>query len=1403
MPIDEINKRRLGNTTEETPYLYPSEDTLIDYSKYEDYLGKSTGLQVNQWNDERANRQSATEKTIRNFGQGLGTFGTALASTVTALGGVGVGAIGQGIDLATGKDNTDFMDTVLNNPVMKSIAGFDEYIKNDLIPVYYTKEQQESLFSAARTTDFFNGLGFLASNVIPMGFVTSRFGGLSKMARVAKADPVRFAKLIDKAVDAGELGLKESQILSGTAKYLDKVGSVMGSLVGRVGESAMEAYGAQESIKENLYAEREKAKYELENYGETDNPELANLSDADIEQRAKDNRDKVFGGNMLLTASDLLQGTRWLKGDNIYSRIAQQGGKNVVKAETKKELIGSFVKESLQEAGEEGFQFLLSKGAENSAKKGRGFLAGISEATGDLFTTVEGQSSMLLGALLGGGVGTGFKIKNAKDVQKQLESAATELNQVGAINDKYIETPDGQKILNPEFTKTATRFMMYEDMKQRAVEAGDQQAYDLAEKMQFAEIVAAKTRTGQYEDYIDELKELRNISPEEAAQMFGEPPIKNGKPLTPSEIINDKIVQAEKVKKLVEGIDSFPRLANISSNGKNVIINSLISQEALREQSFEVDRKIAEVQSRAVISPVENAELVGPELLPQDEEELKNLVAEKDALTSNFLEASKVFKELVSKPEELEQKLDKQKEKIVKQAIDERMMAALQLERNRLLAVKGEKVFTNPETNEEQVATDFDPNTGEVLDQDGNVISDEVIDIEEVNTPEEFQSDTESTIEEEFFDKKPSQLSTSGQIHELENGNKIVIEGENKIAEEFKKQTKVFNNPTTSNTVVDNANANPNVIQFKATFVELTPEEKRKANDRRRDRGLEEITDWESTDNRPIKLQLVVNGKVQSSVSNYFHNPDYYEQTAQYEQVEKEFAKQKNEAKTEQEKQKIEEARQLAHARNLKQQKDIRAQLVKQMEDNGGQVTVNTVSKSEGILNWNPKIEGARKQHNVLYSLKLKMDELLYGKQHDLWQVNQDNTKTRIKTKGITIITKATETENGVEVEYTDMLGNKNKTLMKYAPQIGEMFIDIVTPNGTVKQITPFTRNFLSNEQVGQLTELILHKLKGNLQVEVNGENLNIVGDSTNPGIVDSLIFVGFAPNSKDTQLAFTKDGKIVIGTSEPIALTAENEDDLRQTISGHIKGRKGRVQFKQKSIQLTKFGIPYQTEKGWKIDNAKPYTEYMFGGEQPMIGTALNPVNFVSTYFNFALNPDGTIQTDVKSDVSNQSSQVEADKTTIEAKKADIEKRRQEELKYPTEQLNHWIEQENYSGQENQIAIYKKQIADINKKYTLELKSLTDSNVYKKDEIQQNRQKEINDIFNKIGDGDEFRDKRKPLIDAINAKYDAELASLEQSKTETNSKIEEIEKQCEGSAGSGLTQNPTDLDVNELLGYF
>ena len=75
------------------------------------------------------------------------------------------------------------------------------------------------------------------------------------------------------------------------------------------------------------------------------------------------------------------------------------------------------MKESLQEAGEEGFQFLVQKGAERGAMKGTSFIGEALNAGGELFSTIEGQKSMLLGAVLGGAtVALGLP-----DVKKTIE----------------------------------------------------------------------------------------------------------------------------------------------------------------------------------------------------------------------------------------------------------------------------------------------------------------------------------------------------------------------------------------------------------------------------------------------------------------------------------------------------------------------------------------------------------------------------------------------------------------------------------------------------------------------------------------------------------------------------------------------------------------------------------------------------------------------------------------------------------------------------------------------------------------------------------------------------------------------------------------------------------------------
>jgi hypothetical protein len=95
--LDEINRRNLEEASapvksKKSEYLLPSEDILVDYSKYQPYLGESTSLNLEQWDDARAKAQSGSEKVFNSLGQMAGTFGTALASTVATLGGAAVGA---------------------------------------------------------------------------------------------------------------------------------------------------------------------------------------------------------------------------------------------------------------------------------------------------------------------------------------------------------------------------------------------------------------------------------------------------------------------------------------------------------------------------------------------------------------------------------------------------------------------------------------------------------------------------------------------------------------------------------------------------------------------------------------------------------------------------------------------------------------------------------------------------------------------------------------------------------------------------------------------------------------------------------------------------------------------------------------------------------------------------------------------------------------------------------------------------------------------------------------------------------------------------------------------------------------------------------------------------------------
>ena len=668
----------------------------VDLAKYENYLAPGESYikgeyDQQKWDDNRARNQSGTEKALNSIGQGVGTFGTALASGVGAL---VSGAAALGAEAITGGE-AEGMDIFINNPFMKGIDNFDKYLKEDLIPTYYTKEQQESLLSASTGTDLLNGLGFMASAFVPNAAIGKLFGNWAKMASVAKAG--KLPAVLAAAEEAGTLTNMERRLLSSFGTHLDKAGPIVGGVVGRIGESSMEAYQTYNQIKESLTAERDQAQQEIEMTGQATNPS-ALLSDEEIENRAKDGRNNVFGGNMALAVSDIAQYTRWFRGGGLGERLTKEGLKTVIKTKTKGEILGGLLKESAQEAGEEGFQFLLSKGAEKSAK-GKSFLEGIGEASGDLFTTVEGQKSMLLGAILGGGMSSIAEAKNSKKTKETLNAMAAELTSTGDASQRYITDPTtGKKIVNPELTKIATTFAFYEKQKDDALDQGDQDAYDIAEKMQFSHLVEAKMKAGQFDDFINELQDMGSTNPEEIKAMFGELPIKNGKEMSPSEVAFDKIQLAKRVKQMTEGLQNLPGMEKLGANGMDMTKHMLFTQESLRDQVKLKDEKIAEIQSRAVYNPfpVENAELFEQEdsLLPQDKQELQKTIIEKDIILGKYKEISDVFKEIVAKPEVAQKKADDAQEAAISNAVDT-LVTDLQKENDTLSEVAGQTVTIN------------------------------------------------------------------------------------------------------------------------------------------------------------------------------------------------------------------------------------------------------------------------------------------------------------------------------------------------------------------------------------------------------------------------------------------------------------------------------------------------------------------------------------------------------------------------------------------------------------------------------------------------------------------------------------------------------------------------------------
>lgn len=768
---------------------------LADYTDYMSPVEKYITGDVNfdQWGEDRARNQSGFGKFAKSFGQAGGTFLTTVASTAGVLAGLAYAPVNE----AMNEGDQDTMGDVFANPLVKAISDVDKYIKEDLMPVYYTKEQQNSIFSANTGTDLLNGLGFLASALVPNAMIGKVFGNLGKAVNAGKLG--KLTGMLDDAVANGVIKVDEAGKMAGLVNAINATGNVTGALVSRLGESAIEANDSYETIVGTLKNKRNEALQQVRDYGYADNPNDLNLTDEEIKKIATEQRNNVFGGNMLVTISDFYQAGRFFGRNPLSDKILKNGLIHEAAKKTLGQKVLGYTGEALQEAGEEGYQFLLQKGAEKSATGNISFFKGISESTGDLFTTVEGQKSMLLGALLGGGASAAFGAMNEKSQNETLNSLVNNLNSNVDPKDAYVINEQGKRVIRPEFASQVTNFLLYEKMKDAALARNDREAYDLLEKKQFAETVAAKHQAGKLEEYIDELEVLGRSTPEEIKKILGENPIdENGKPLSPHEIATTKIAEARKIAKMIDGVSQIKEFARLSPQAKNHIAAMLVEQDVIAESHKNIVSEKSKLVNAPIIPSKKKVKIAAPTNefglsdLEVEEDDYSNpienlrkkeLTTKQDLLEKRYQEINETLKEYSKTPEKAEVKVAKEeqdketaekqivkdnvdatnKAKSIKDKIDEAAKKnSLLAEEFKIVSSDGKNFFSSVDANGKPIIID-----GKGNDVTLNFHKTYGNDYKITNLDYEEEGDGESNEEPEIVErdwsfKKPSPFATAG-----------------------------------------------------------------------------------------------------------------------------------------------------------------------------------------------------------------------------------------------------------------------------------------------------------------------------------------------------------------------------------------------------------------------------------------------------------------------------------------------------------------------------------------------------------------------------------------------------------------------------------------------------------------
>jgi hypothetical protein len=452
------------------------------------------------------------------------------------------GTIGLGIGV-TNAIHTGEFSGLYDHDFGRALDHINEKL-SESAPIYYTQEQQDTIFNANFIPDkLFNGAGYMLG-AIGAGYAGGAvLGSLGKLALANKLTPATLAA--ENAASGIISAAKGTSLKNGMQELF------VATLAAH-GESSVEARGARKATLDNLIKKFEETGQELT---EDKLKELQLLADSAGNVDYLINM-AIVGGTNYLQFGRLM--TSGFKNNEkaLYKILKNSEGKWATPALTpdgkKLRALSPYLKGMGEEAFQEGAQFgtevstsdyYTRKYNSESWNTLSEMLHSTKDGLVETLTSKEGIESMLLGAILG--AGGGFMQNDVKQKTANTERAVELLN-------KHTLDSMTKKL------ETGARLMSYEKDKDALLSVKDVFNYKNLEFDQFKTLVQYRSEFGKFNDLLDELDGLKSYTEDKFKERFGFSK-EEALPKPIPQLVEELKSKATKIKDIHEAIElEFP-----------------------------------------------------------------------------------------------------------------------------------------------------------------------------------------------------------------------------------------------------------------------------------------------------------------------------------------------------------------------------------------------------------------------------------------------------------------------------------------------------------------------------------------------------------------------------------------------------------------------------------------------------------------------------------------------------------------------------------------------------------------------------------------------------------------------------------------------------------------------------